>query len=163
MDDVNQSAAAPKPEAPRGMYNGKLDEKGRLKLPAQFQSFLELFADAKFYVTSIDRNTAQIYPMSAWRENEARLTSGVIPPKVAKKILFTSSDLGQDQTMDTQGRITFNSELRAALSMDGQALRLYSELDHIEVLTDLVYQKRKQESLEDAVTAREEAEGFGLK
>ncbi len=162
MDEVPQSAATDI-EAPRGMHNGRLDEKGRLKLPAQFQSFLELFPDRKYFVTSTDRMMAQIYPMSVWRENEALLKSGAMPPKIAKDVLFTANDLGQDQTMDAQGRITFNSELREELGMDGQALRLYSELGHIQILTDAVYQAQKRDSQANAVSNREQAEGYGLK
>jgi len=162
VDELLQSAA-PKLEAPRGMHNGKLDEKGRLKLPAQFQAFLEKFTEGKFFVTSTDRTTAQIYPMSIWREQEAKLTSGEIPAKIAKEVLFTANDLGYDQTMDSQGRITFNSELRTELGMDDQPLRLYSELGHIQILTGAVYEAQKRESKANAVSNRELAEGYGLK
>ena len=162
MDEPNQSATL-LPDPPRGMHNGRLDEKGRLKLPAPFQSFLEQFPEGRYFVTSTDRITAQIYPMSVWRENETKLTGGVIPAKIAKEVLFTANDLGQDATMDTQGRITFNSELRRELGMDTVALRLYSELGHIQVLTDAVYQAQKKESQSNAIANREQAEGYGLK
>ncbi len=65
--------------------------------------------------------------------------------------------------MDVQGRITFNSELREELGMNGSPLRLFSELNHIEILTDSVYQKRRKEALATAVAKREAAEGYGLK
>jgi len=162
VEDLAQPVT-PKVEAPRGMHNGKLDEKGRIKLPAQFQAFLETFTEGKYFVTSTDRMTAQIYPMSVWREQEAKLTSGEIPPKIAKEVLFTANDLGNDQTMDSQGRITFNSELRAELEMDDQPLRLYSELGHIQILTKTVYEAQKQASKANAVSNRELAEGYGLK
>lgn len=145
------------------MHNGKLDDKGRLKLPAQFQAFLEKFTEGKYFVTSTDRMTAQIYPMSIWLEQEAKLTNGQIPAAIAKKVLFTANDLGQDQTMDSQGRITFNSELRSELGMDDQPLRMYSELGHIQILTGAVYEAQKQASKDDAVANRELAEGYGLK
>ncbi len=162
MEELAQSVA-PKLEAPRGMHNGKLDEKGRIKLPAQFQAFLEQFTEGKFFVTSTDRMTAQIYPIPVWREQEGKLTSGEIPPKIAKEVLFNANDLGNEQTMDSQGRITFNSELRAELEMDDQPLRLYSELGHIQILTKRVYEAQKQASKENAVLNRELAEGYGLK
>lgn len=162
MDEQAQSVA-PSYDPPRGMYNGKLDDKNRLKVPAQIQDFLDQFPDKRFFVTSTDRMTAQIYPIAIWRENEAKLTSGEIPAKIAKAVLFTANDLGQDTTMDTQGRITFNSELCEALGMKGQALRLYSELGHIQILTNEIYQAQKRESQGNAVANREQAEGYGLK
>ena len=145
------------------MYDGKLDEKGRIKLPAEFQAFLEKFPEKKYFVTSTDGVTAQIYPMSVWREEEAKLTSGQIPAEIAKPLLFTANDLGQDQTMDGQGRMTFNSELRAELKMDGQKLRVYSELRHIQILTNDFYIEQKRQSRSNAVSIRAQAEGYGLK
>lgn len=162
MDEQPQFSA-PRFDPPRGMHNGKLDDKGRLKLPAQIQAFLEEFPDKRYFVTSTDGITAQIYPIAAWRANEAKLTSGEIPATIARAVLFMANDLGQDTTMDSQGRINFNSELRDALGLNGSALRLYSELSHIEILPDAIYQKRKRESLASAVASREAAEGYGLK
>ena len=67
-DDQSRDTQAVEP--PRGMYPCRLDEKGRLKLPAEFQHFLNVLPEKKLFVTSLDRRIAQIYPMTAWRENE---------------------------------------------------------------------------------------------
>lgn len=156
-------SSIPKHDPPLGMFNGRLDDKGRLKVPTDIQTYLDKFEEKRFFVTSIDGITAQIYPITYWREQQKKLTSGEIPAKIAKRIMFSAMDFGGEATMDSQGRITFNSELRTQLDMNTQALRLYTELDHIEILTEKIYKQRKDEALTDALTIREEAEGYGLK
>jgi MraZ protein len=149
-------------DSPCGMFNGRLDDKGRLKLPVAFQDFLKTFAGGRFFVTSIDRATAQIYPISNWRENERILREYRADPKVSKNVLFNAQDLGADGEIDGQGRITFNPELRRALDMEGSGLRLYWNKGHVLVLTEAVYEARKRAAAEEAVVAAEKMEEAGL-
>ena len=41
--------------APRGMYPGRLDDSGRVKLPAKFQQYLAALPEKTLFVTSLDR------------------------------------------------------------------------------------------------------------
>ena len=59
-----------KVEPPRGMYPGKLDDRGRVKLPTTFQQYFAAMDEKTLFVTSLDRRIAQIYPISLWRNNE---------------------------------------------------------------------------------------------
>src|SRR4030081_3792475 len=104
------------------MYNGKLDDKGRLKLPVPFQEYLASFPERRLFVTSTDRRTAQIYPIVNWRENQKMLREQREDKQAANIVLFNAQDLGADGEMEGQGRVTFNSELRQALDMDGHGL-----------------------------------------
>ena len=54
-------------EPPDGMYPARMDDRGRVKLPAAFQEYLNSLDDKKLFVTSLDRRIAQIYPIRAWR------------------------------------------------------------------------------------------------
>ncbi|MCU1262718.1 MAG: hypothetical protein JWO80_5603 [Bryobacterales bacterium] len=149
-------------EPPRGMHNGKLDDKGRLKLPVQFQEYLSSFPEKKLFVTSIDRSTAQIYPIAIWRENEQLLKDFKTDPKIAKTVAFNANDLGADAEMDNQGRVLINAELRRELDMDGQALRVFSERGRIKVLTEVVYQAQKLAAAKLAAESAEKMEMEGL-
>ena len=126
------------------MYNGRLDDKGRLKLPVDLLKYLESFADKTLFITSVDRRTAQVYPMDVWRENEKIIDAYLDDPEAAERYAFNANDLGANAEPDGQGRVLFNPELRRALSMDGQALRLYTTRGHIEVLTELIYEEQKR-------------------
>jgi DNA-binding transcriptional regulator/RsmH inhibitor MraZ len=163
MDEIDAQSAKSPIEPPNGRYNGKLDDKGRLKLPVVFQTYLASLSEKGLFVTSIDRNTAQIYPMSAWRANLKLLRDQRGPEKkYAQALLFNAQDFGADAEMDTQGRITLNSYLRDFLKMDGQGLHLYWEDGHISLFTEEVYQKRRNDSIENTAGAVEAMQGAGL-
>src|SRR6516225_4486666 len=54
----------------------KLDERGRLKMPAEFKAFIERKYGKgfnAFYITSMDGVSAEIYPMPEWRERYTKL------------------------------------------------------------------------------------------
>ncbi len=52
------------------MYPGRVDDKGRLKLPVGFQQYIAGLPEKKLFVTSLDRRIGQIYPIANWRENK---------------------------------------------------------------------------------------------
>jgi len=56
----------------RGNCPAKVDEKGRLKIPAVFLDQLKEYGN-QFYITSTTGETARIYPMKAWSEIEDKL------------------------------------------------------------------------------------------
>ena len=158
MEAENQ----PRNEPPRGMYPGRLDDKGRIKVPAAFQQFFSALPEKKLFVTSLDRRIAQIYPMDVWRQNEKFFESYRENPRLAKKIAFNAADLGVEAEMDSQGRITFPPELRRELAMEDQTLRLYAYKGRIEVLSEKLYEERKREAIETKTEDVETLEVAGL-
>ena len=56
----------------RGNIPAKVDEKGRLKIPAAFLEELKGFGD-QFYVTSETGDSARVYPMKFWSGIEEKL------------------------------------------------------------------------------------------
>lgn len=149
-------------EPPRGRHQAKLDDKGRIKLPVVFQEYLKKFPEQKLFVTSIDRSTAQIYPIAVWRENERLLKEYKGDPQTAKDVVFNANDLGADAEMDGQGRILFNTDLRQELDMEGQTLHLYVEKGRIKVLTEPVYQAERLARAKRAAASAEKMETEGL-
>jgi MraZ protein len=124
------------------MYPGKLDEKGRLKLPADFVKYFNGLPEQLLFITSLDREIAQIYPMPVWRDNERLLDDEKEFAEEADTVAFNANDLGANADIDGQGRVTFPAKLREALELQGQELHLYAYRGHVEVLSDAVYQKR---------------------
>jgi len=138
----------PMVEPPRGMFPGRLDDKGRLKLPAAFQQYFSALREKQFFVTSLDRRIAQIYPMATWRRNENFFETFRDDPKTAKKVAFNAADLGAEADMDTQGRITIHPELRRELGIENAPVRLFAYKGRIEILSEKIYEERRQESLQ---------------
>jgi DNA-binding transcriptional regulator/RsmH inhibitor MraZ len=163
MASDDQSRDTEPVEPPRGMYPCRLDEKGRLKLPVEFQHFLNLLPEKKLFVTSLDRRIAQIYPMTAWRENEKFFENYRDNPQVAHDVAFNANDLGADAEMDSQGRVLFNTTLRKELDLQNQELHLYAYRGHIKVLTEGIYQERRQRASKASTENVDLLERAGLK
>ncbi len=136
-------------ELPRGRFSGKLDDKGRLKLPAAFQQFFGGLPEKKLFLTSLDRHIAQLYPIAEWRKNEQFFDNYTEDPEAAAAIAFTANDLGADVEMDGQGRITVHTDLRRELELEGTDLHLVAYKGHVDILTDALYQKMKGPSAEE--------------
>lgn len=150
-------------ELPRGRYPGRLDDKARLKLPTVFAQFFNGLPERKLYLTSLDRRIAQLYPIAEWRVNEKFFNTYRANPAAARNILFNSQDLGADVEIDGQGRITVHPDLRRELGMEGTELHLMAAKGHVEILTDALYQERKQKALEQAAQDLEVLEMDGLR
>jgi MraZ protein len=102
----------------RGNIPAKVDEKGRLKIPAAFLEELKGFGD-QFYVTSETGDTARIYPMKIWEETEAKLSRLSSHNKTKEKFLTWTNYYGQAVEIDGQGRILIPPVLREAALMKG--------------------------------------------
>jgi MraZ protein len=128
------------------MYAAKLDDKGRLKLPAEFQRYLAGLAGKRYFVTSLDRRIATIYPMHLWEQNEKFFEAYTEDPDAKENVQFNANDLGSEEEMDGQGRIQFSSQLRRELNIEGQPVRLQAFNRSIQVLSDAIYQARRARS-----------------
>ena len=57
----------------RGNCPTRLDEKGRLKIPADFKHEIDRAYDSQFYLTSRDKKVIELYPLKEWEQIEDRL------------------------------------------------------------------------------------------
>jgi len=140
--EENTQGAVPV-EPPRGMYPARLDDKGRLKLPAEIQRYVAGLPEKRLFVTSLDRRIAVIYPIAIWKENEKFFESFTAEPDKAGNVAFNAADLGSEAEMDGQGRIQFSTELRRELGIENQPVRLQAFNGIIRVLSDAIYQARR--------------------
>ena len=144
------------------MYPGKLDDKGRVKLPAAFQQYFGALDEKRLFVTSVNRSTAQIYTLEAWRHNERFFESYRDDPVTAQAVAFIANDLGAEAEMDSQGRITFPPELRRALDLENQPVRLFAFKGHVEVLSETLYEERKKDAVRVTAEAVAKLQRAGL-
>ena len=115
----------------RGNIPAKVDEKGRLKIPAAFLEELKGFGD-QFYVTSETGETARIYPMKVWEEIEAKLSRLSSHNRTKEKFLTWTNYYGQAVEIDGQGRILIPPVLREAALMKGE-VDVNGSLTYLEV------------------------------
>ncbi len=144
------------------MYPSRLDDKGRIKMPSVFQQYFTALPEKRLFVTSLDRLTAQIYPMSVWRETEKFFQTYREDPQVAKDVAFNANDLGAESEMDGQGRILMPPELRRELGIENQAVKIFAYRKRIEILSEKTYEERKRQAASGATEKVNKLESAGL-
>jgi MraZ protein len=145
------------------MYPGRLDDKGRLKLPAPFIEYFKGLPEKKLFVTSLDGRIAQIYPIEVWRENEKFFETYRDHPQVAQDVAFNAALWGSDAEMDNQGRVLFNTELRRDLDLENQGVHVYSYKGRVQILSEAIFQERRQRSSKAATENVDILERAGLR
>jgi MraZ protein len=116
----------------RGNHPARVDEKGRLKVPAEFKRTVDEKYGAQFYITSLDGKVAQIYPFEEWQRIEEKLLRLPNFNPAKKKFLNRTNYYGQQVEMDAQGRLLIPSILRDAAEIKGEVAVL-GHLTHLEV------------------------------
>jgi MraZ protein len=115
----------------RGNYLATVDEKGRLKIPADFLAELRK-SGTKFYITSTKGDRASIYPMKAWEEIEKKLAKVSTYNAAKQKFLSRTNYYGQVVEVDGSGRILIPPVLRESAEMKGE-VDVQGQLTFLEV------------------------------
>jgi MraZ protein len=127
----------------RGNNPATVDGKGRLKIPAGFKAYLDENFGQDFFVTSLDGQSARIYPFPVWREIEDKLAALPSMNKAKKRFLDRTNYWGQATRSDAQGRVLIPALLRESAAMHGEVAVL-GFLNYLEVWN----QERYREHLE---------------
>jgi MraZ protein len=162
-ENSDQSGPPPSGEAPRGFHSARVDEKGRLKLPAAIAEYVAALGDQKVFVTTVNGSTVRIYPISVWRENEILLEEKGDDTNLKEDVAFVAYHFGADSDIDAQGRVLVPAELRRKLNMEGQQVHVQCFKRRIEVIGDDVYQERLNRAMGGLDTKVQTLEGKGLR
>ena len=134
-------------EPPLRIYEGRVDEKGRLKLPVDIQQFLNSSNEANggaLFITSLDAETARIYPILVWKRNQELLEQETDSPDAAEDLAFIARDLGGTCEIDGQGRVLVPARLRELLKMESEQVYMDCYKSRVNVLTREVYERRQE-------------------
>src|SRR5262245_16593309 len=116
----------------RGNAPATIDDKGRLKVPSTFRTYIEESWGSDFYVTSLSGESALIYPLPIWQEIEDRLAKLPSLNPTKKKFLDRTNFYGQVTSSDKSGRVLIPTLLRESAQMTGEVAVL-GYLDRLEV------------------------------
>lgn len=128
----------------RGNCPTRLDDKGRLKIPADFKHEIDRNYGTLFYITSRDKKVIELYPLKEWQEIEERVAKLPGSNLAVQKFLNITSYFGQEVAMDPQGRLTISTRLRAMFGLENnEEVAVLGKLNHMEIrrmqeLTDYV-------------------------
>ena len=125
----------------RGNFSVKIDEKGRLKIPAAFRSHIEEAHGNSLFVTSLSGESVLIYPMPVWIGIEEKLARVPSTHPARKRFLDRVNFFGQPAEVDRQGRVSVHPRLREAAGMSGEVAVL-GQQDHLAVWNNERFVKR---------------------
>jgi MraZ protein len=104
----------------RGNHPTRVDEKGRLKVPAEFKRVMDEKYGQQFYITSLNGKVAQVYPFEEWERIEQKLASLPTFNPTKQKFLDRVNFYGQMVEMDGQGRLLLPQLLREKAQLRGE-------------------------------------------
>ena len=130
----------------RGNHPTRVDEKGRLKVPAEFKRVIDEKYGQQFYITSLDGKVAQVYPFEEWERIEQKLAALSTFNPTKKKFLDRVNYYGQVIEMDGQGRLLIPSLLRDSAQIKGEVAVMgnltFLEVRNLEVLRKQVEEEK---------------------
>ncbi|HTA80092.1 MAG TPA: division/cell wall cluster transcriptional repressor MraZ [Terracidiphilus sp.] len=104
----------------RGNHQAKVDEKGRLKIPAAFKSLLDAASVTQYFITSTNGKSAEIYPLPEWEKIEQKLTKVSSLDPAVEQYLNVVNFYGHQVEIDSQGRVLLPQILRSKAKLDAE-------------------------------------------
>jgi len=134
----------------RGHEKARIDDKGRLKIPAKFMRLLGSTNSRTIFATAITNDAISLYPIAEWETIEAKVRNlGMLSPK---RRMFDQRVhyYGTEVDMDAQGRISLKAVQRDLINNQDEVVILGC-MDHLEVYsaTELRNEKRPPELNEE--------------
>ena len=129
----------------RGNHPTRVDEKGRLKVPAEFKRVVDEKYGNQFYITSLDGTSALLYPFEEWQRIEEKLNRLSTFNPTKKKFLNRTNYYGQVVEMDGQGRLLIPALLRETAAIRGEVAVL-GQLSYLEARNLEAFRKEIEEN-----------------
>jgi MraZ protein len=104
----------------RGFEQAKIDDKGRLKVPARFRQKLADEYGSDVFMTIVRDQQLCIYPLKVWEQKETAFMN--VPDSLPEKhrYILAANYFGTEKTVDEQGRLPIPPHLRDKAGLDGE-------------------------------------------
>jgi len=129
----------------RGNHPAKVDEKGRLKIPSAFKQLVDASNVTQFYITSVDGNSAEIWPLPEWEKREAQLAESSTLDDAVQKYLSLTSYYGQQVEMDSQARLLLPQILRGTAQLN-EEVTVFGKMTYLEVHNRKIFESKLAEN-----------------
>jgi MraZ protein len=150
-------------EPPHSIAQTRVDDKGRLKLPAEFLEYLKKLGVDKVFITTMDRELARIYPISVWKANEFLFANAGDLAELAEDVAYVAKVFGGDSEIDAQGRVLMPAALRRELALESQTVYLDCYNGRINVAGKSVHDARFHRAMANLGEKVKTLEKKGLK
>ncbi len=131
-----------------GTYTPKLDDKGRLTLPAKFRDALE----EGVMVSKGQDHSLAVYTRAAFAEKVQKLTEASRSNPVARSYIRQLGAGTDEQKLDGQGRIMISPDHRRYAQLDRNVV-VNGSIEFIEIWNDVAwsrYSAENEQSFSDA-------------
>lgn len=120
---MSNETTAPSARYPLGKFDTRCDEKGRIRLPANWLHFFtHVLNDKSVFVTSLDGTSIRVYPESIWRANLSLFDEWSDQSPDVERILTLANHYGTESDLDVNGRVMISTELRTKLALLGDTV-----------------------------------------
>jgi len=122
----------------KGIYISKIDKWGRVRIPKALRRTVETKYGNKVFVTTINGETALIYPLQEWEKVEEEIRKNDPKNSLIMKFIIFTSYFGKLTKIDKQGRVLIHSLLRKKTNLKDKIIIL-GKVNCLEIMD---FQKR---------------------
>ncbi len=134
------------PEPPHSIAQASVDDKGRLKLPAEFVAYLKAVDGVKVFITTVDFRQVRIYPLPVWKRNENLFDNASENAAAAERLERIAKAYGGDAEVDGSGRVLLPAPLREEMGLEKQAVMVDVHKGRLNVVSKKVHDELVQVS-----------------
>jgi len=148
-----------------GSYSARLDKSGRLKIPQKFRAAIEEQYGKKLFITSLNDQAVQVYPLPVWNKLTGVTDKGLfhLQPRV-KNFMRRVNRNGTYYEIDSRGRVLLSQTLqeKARLQCEVEVIGLNNHLEvwNKDILNEILEQNPlTDEDLEQIADLTPKGEG----
>jgi division/cell wall cluster transcriptional repressor MraZ len=126
----------------RGSFDVKIDERGRIKVPAKFLAVFDDTFGREVFLTSLNGDSVILYPMRIWEGIELTVENlGVWDPDV-DDYFSRLSYWGVESDIDMRGRILIPPALRQECQLS-EVIRIMGKANHLVVWNEEIFRAKE--------------------
>lgn len=144
MDQLEQKSPDLRVVPPHSTAQASVDDKGRLKLPAEFTEYLEQCGVTKVFITTVDFRSVRLYPFSLWQHNENLFDDAGEDSGRAERLARLAKHFGGDSEIDKSGRVLLPALLRQEMGLEKQAVVVDAHRGRINVVSKKIHDEDLQ-------------------
>ncbi|MEM6647846.1 MAG: division/cell wall cluster transcriptional repressor MraZ [Bacteroidota bacterium] len=130
----------------KGQAENTVDSKGRIAIPAKMRNAMNPEAKQTVVLTRGFEKTVFVYPLDEWQEIEAQIAQLNRFQKDARNFSRQLLRWAEEQTLDSQGRVSLTKELMAFASINtSEKALILGNFDHLEIWNKDVFEQAMNE------------------